>query len=60
MTVRRKPKNDSATEAARVLRVFDMLAEEMQRRKLRSFADAEAYVLLEVADRIAARTEDPE
>lgn len=59
MTVNRraKPKNDSATEAARVLRVFDGLREEIARRLP---YDLDNNTVLEIADRIAARTEDPQ
>lgn len=71
MTIRRE-KPDSATETARVLRIFDMLGEEMLRRfpaQPLIIYDATATTItesallptmLEVADRIAYRTEDPE
>lgn len=72
MTTRRREKPDSATEAARVLRIFDLLAEEMLRRfpaqPIRIWDASKATItesallptLLEIADRIAYRTEDPE
>ncbi len=68
---RPKPKPDSAREAARVLRVFDMLVEELARRyapmphviydaaKATIEHDGTIPALLAIADRIAARTEDP-
>lgn len=60
MAVRRE-KPDSASETARVLRVFDMLVEELRRR----FSSPMSPVvydmpdILAVADRICARSEDP-
>ena len=66
----RSRKNDSATETARVMRVFDMLAEEMATRfRSQPFlalwdGSSGAFIhnsipqFLEIADRIAARTEE--
>lgn len=62
----RKPKRTSFEEVARVVLVYDALAEEVARRlEQRSsnyILDDEGGVyvgeLLEIADRIAARTED--
>lgn len=71
MTVpaRPKPKPDSATETARVLRIFDMLCEELASRfppvGLVLRVDGNTVVndrtvdILEIAAGIAARTEDP-
>lgn len=58
---RPKPKRDSATETARVLRVYGLLREELIRmdKYLGRAQDVDRMPLLEVADRIAARTEDP-
>jgi hypothetical protein len=69
MPRRKAPKPDSATETARVLRVFDMLVSELDARYPPvavvttgppTIHPSDALPrLLEVADRIAARTEDP-
>lgn len=64
MTIRRE-KTDSATETARVLRVYDMLVAELALRFPPALLDPRARdvgltpTLLEIADRIAYRTEDP-
>ena len=56
----RKPKRDAATETARVLRVFDLLDEELDRRGLGpgSALRSDTAKVLEIADRICARTEE--
>lgn len=69
--MRAREKNDSATETARVLRVYDMLVAEMALRyppmpivtfdaTLRVTDTGLLPTLLEIADRICYRTEDPE
>lgn len=52
----RRQKPTSADETARVLRILDMLVEEMGRR-FKTVAH-QPYDILTVADRIASRTED--
>ena len=58
----RARKNDSATETARVMRVFDMLDDETDQRGMGPGSPSRIPPerLLEIADRIAARTEDPD
>lgn len=70
MSVRRE-KPDSATETARVMRVFDMLVEELDRRYKgmpfvgtwnagnETMENNRIPDILAIADRICARTEDP-
>ena len=67
----RARKNDSAAETARVMRVFDMLVDELGIRNpaqpyMASFDGSRGtydhnytFDLLAIADRIASRTEDP-
>jgi len=66
---RPKPKRDLATETGRVLQVYDLLVDELGRRYPPTAVVVGARapewlpytgpnVLLEVADRIAARTEE--
>lgn len=70
MTVPRKPKPEEAAETARVMRIFDWLVEELDKRTDKRTFDAEGYRIvhapppltgdvLAVAERIAARTETP-
>jgi hypothetical protein len=64
MTVPRKSKPEEAAETARVMRIFDWLFEELDKRNRQTMMASfpwrdRAVDVLAVAERIAARTETP-